>query len=471
MQMLVTGLSFKTAAVGIREAVSFSESDLSESLLKLSFYEAINEVVILSTCNRTEFYVITNDLDIAQKSIISFIEKEKKINFAQLESCFYNYYNKFAAEHLYRVISGIDSLIVGEGEILSQMKNAYAKAHEVGSSGKIFNALFRFVIETGKKVRTDTTIAQRPTSTGSVVAKLTKQTFGDLSTKTALLIGTGKIGTITAKNLRANNIGKLIVINRTHQKAKDLAEELGGIAFEFEHLDSVIEQADVTIVCTGSQGYLITNNNCPSKKEVLMIDLSIPRNIDSEITKNKNIKLYDIDSLESVVELNKEERTEIIGEVEMIIKEEMSKFVQWYNSLDVSPVISSMSDMFESVRENEVARTVKKYKLEDEQKKIIDIVTKSIIQKIIHYPITNIKMTDDTDLKKRYSDDLKYLFQLDQDDMSQKYFRKKEKLSPSLQLEKVFNDEGGSTNPNNIKKNEIIINKQDKKSSCPFASI
>lgn len=470
MQMLATGISFKTAPVNVREAVSFSGSDLSDSLLKLSFYEGINELVILSTCNRTEFYIITSDLDLAKASIIKFLEKEKKVNFSDLSPYFYNYYNKFAAEHLYRVVSGVDSLILGEGEILYQLKDAFSKAMEVGSSGKIFNALFRFALETGKKVRTETTISQRPTSAGSVAVKLARETFGNLGEKTALLIGAGKISQITAKNLKEHNIGNLVIVNRTYEKAKAMADELNGTAVSFENIDSAIKEADITIVCTGAPEYIVTKNNCPDEKTSLLIDLSIPRNIDPEISNRKNIKLYDIDCLERVANINKEERAEIIQEVECIIKEEMSKFVEWYNALDVSPVISSISSLFEEIRENEVSRTTKKYKLSESEKKIVDIVTKSIVQKILYYPVTSLKMTEDKSLKRRYIEDLKHLFRLDLQGTYQKYYNKKE--SSKENLEKVFHNDTVPITAEVLSKNMPINNTGEKqKFTCPFAKI
>jgi glutamyl-tRNA reductase len=428
MQMLTTGVSFKTSPVSVRETVSFSESELEKALLKLSFYEGINELVILSTCNRTEFYIITSDLDLAKDSLIKFLEKEKNIDFHSIEDNFYTYYNKFAAEHLYHVVSGIDSLILGEGEILCQVKNAFTRAMEAGVTGKIFNALFKFAIETGKKVRTETTIVQRPLSTGSVVAKLAKETFAGLSSKTALLIGAGKVSQITAKNLKAQGIGELLIVNRTFEKAQLLAEELAGTALVYEKLEDALQQADIVIVCTGAPEYLINKANYSVEKPVLLIDLSIPRNVDPELAKSANITLYDLDSLENFVSLNKEERSLIIKEVETLLSEEMQKFVEWYNSLEVSPVISSLSAFFEEVRENEVSRALKKYKLSDTEKEVIDTVTKSILRKIIHYPVTNLKMTEDKELKKRYSEDLTYLFQLDSQDIYHKYFRKKDKI-------------------------------------------
>ncbi len=459
MQMLAMGINFKTAPVGIRESVSFSESDLSQTLLKLSFYEGIGELILVSTCNRTEFYVITQDLEIAQNSIIKFLEKEKLINYSEIKEHFYIYYNKFAAEHLYRVSCSIDSLILGESEILSQVKNAFSKAMEVGTSGKIFNALFRFAIESSKKVRTETSISKRPTSTGSVVSKICRQKFSNLEDKTALLIGAGKISEITAKNLKAHNIGELIIVNRTLEKAQILAEELQGKAYHYSELFNVINKADIVIVCVGLNEYILTNENYKIDKETLLIDLSMPRNIDPKLSENNLVSLYDIDSLESVAISNKEERSQIVKEVEMIILEEMNKFLEWYNSLDVSPIISSLSGLFEDIRTNEISKAVKKYKLDTVNKEIIDIVTKSIIQKITHYPVTNLKMTEDIKTKKRYIEDIKYLFQLDSEDIHQKYFRKKPKEIKIHVLEDV------------IKKDMVIDDPTIRiaKPECPFA--
>lgn len=479
MQMLAIGLNHKTTPVNVRESVAFSESELSKALLKLSFYEGIGEIILLSTCNRTEFYVITPDLEIAQQSIIKFLEKEKNINYQNIKEYFYTYYNKFAAEHLYRVTGGIDSLIIGEGEILAQVKNAFSKAMEIGTSGKIFNALFRFAIESGKKVRTETSIAKRPTSTGSVVSNLARKKFLNLESKTALILGAGKIGEITAKNLNAHNIGELLIVNRTFEKAVDLSKQVNGKAYNYSQLNEIMTQADILVVGVGAPEYIVTPDNYNANKEVLIIDLSIPRNVDPLIAENNLVEFYDMDSLESVVSLNKEERTEIVKEVEMIIAEEMNKFLEWYNSLEVSPVISSLSNLFEEIRFTEVNKAIKKYKLDADSKKVIDIVTKSIIQKITHYPVTNLKMTESKALKKQYSQDLKYLFQLDSEDGHQKYFRKKDNSNSEPREIKVRELAEVNITQNILESAAKAILKTSnecpievvEKSRCPFAKL
>ena len=457
--MLAMGINFKTAPVSIRESVSFAENELSQALLKLSFYEGIGEVILVSTCNRTEFYVITPDLEIAQNSIARFLEKEKNVSYYSLREHFYIYYNKFAAEHLYRVTGGIDSLILGEGEILAQIKHSFSRAMEVGTSGKIFNALFRFALESGKKVRTETSISKRPTSTGSVVSKLARNIFPDLESRTALLIGAGKISEITAKNLKAHNIGELIIVNRTLEKAVKLADELEGTAYPYDQLHKVINQADIVIVCVGVNEYILHSENYKPSKETLVVDLSMPRNVCPSLSKNELINIYDIDSLETVATMNREERYEIIQEVEMIIAEEMNKFLEWFNALDVSPVISSLSGLFEEIRENEISKAVKKYKLDSEDKKIIDIVTRSIVQKITHYPVTNLKMTEDKSMKKRYIEDINYLFQLNTDDVHQKYFRKKPVITQKI------------THESNCPVTALDTPISETKVLCPFAKM
>jgi glutamyl-tRNA reductase len=441
MQMMITGMSFKTSPVSVREKISFSEAELKYKLIELASFKAIREVLILSTCNRTEFYIITDDLDQAKESLFQFLKEEKNINIEELEPYFYTYYNKFAAEHLYRVTAGIESLILGEGEILSQIKDAFYKALDAGTTSKILNSLFRFAIETGKKVRTETTINQRPTSTGSVAAKIAKDHFEDLSQKTALLIGAGKIGQITAKNLKSEGVGNLIIANRTFEKALDLANELDGQAIKYDEYLDYAHNADVVIVAVGAPEYLLDINNYKNEtKDTLIVDLSIPRNVDLSLSQKENITLYDIDSLDKVSSANKEEREQIIQEAECIIYEDMQKFVEWYNALDLSPVIASLGELFEGIRKHQVEVTVKKHKLDENSKKVVDIVTKAITQKILHYPVTNLKMTEDPQLKAQYIEDMKYLFQLEADDVFEKYFRKRNTITaPKLEEDSSYN--------------------------------
>ena len=411
MQMLLIGLSFKNASINIREKVSFSQNEIENVLFKLKCYDEIKEIVILSTCNRTEFYIITDELEKTRNFLITFIEKEKNINFNSIQDSFYTYYNKFAAEHLYRVVSGIESLVLGEGEILRQVKDSFNKSFELGMTGKIFNALFKFAIETGKKIRTETSIAHKKISTGSVVAKIATDNFEILSDKTALLIGAGKISKITAKNLKEKGIGKIIIVNRSFEKADILAKELDCIAMNYENMNNIINEAHIIIVCTGAPEYLLSRDNYYSNKPVLLIDLSMPRNIEPELSLTHNINLYDLDSLEKIFILNKEQQTEVVKEIELILAEEMLKFVEWYNRIDFYPVISFLSSLFEELSSSKVENIIKKFNLDDNDKKFIDIVTKAIIQKIIHYPVTNLKMTHDKELKKFYSEVLTNLFQ------------------------------------------------------------
>lgn len=427
MQMLLIGTSYKTSPVNIREKISISKNDLDNTLHRLSFYNAINEVVILSTCNRTEFYIATFDLDQATKSLIQFLEDEKNINFKDFANYFYIYYNKFAAEHLYKVTCGIESLVLGETEILSQVKDAFFIAKEIGVTNKIFNSLFKFAIETGKKVRTETNISKGLTSAGSVAVELIFENFKDINSKTVLLIGTGQIGEITAKNLKSKGICNLIITNRSFDKAEKLSKELNADVINFENFEKYLNFVDIIITCTGASDYLITEKNYKPNKQVLLIDLSIPRNISPKLAKNKNIKLYDIDSLEDIVNKNLKERQKILIEVESIIKEDMVKFVDWYNNLEISPVICSISSLFHEIKNNEISKVIKKNNLDKETEELLNIVTTDIIKKIIHYPVTNMKMEEDKNLKKQYAENLSYLFQLDSEDIFQKYFRKKEK--------------------------------------------
>ncbi|MFN8673574.1 MAG: glutamyl-tRNA reductase [Candidatus Sericytochromatia bacterium] len=440
--MIATGISYKTAPVEIREKIAFNEVNLKEALKKLYSYDSILELAIVSTCNRTEFYIITNDTNTALNDLANFIEKEKEIDFDDINSYFYTYYNKFASEHLYNVTSGIDSVIIGEGEILSQVKTSFQIALENNYTGKIFNSLFKFAIETGKKVRTDTSISKKPISAGSLALKITKDCFPisennpetSYKNKKVLFIGAGKINSIVAKNFKDAGINNGIILNRTIEKAKQLADELNFTYGSLDEISNHLNEADIIIVGVGVDDYLINKDNFNStKNKVLIIDLSVPRNVDPNIRKNKNVVFYDNELVEKVIEINKEERLRIVEEAKIVINEEMTKFINWYNSFEVSPVISSLSNFMEEIRKNEILRTLKKNNFSDEQINAIEILTKSIVQKIAHYPVTNLKVTENKEEQLKHAESIKYLFQLDNEDIYSKYMRTdKNDIKPPL---------------------------------------
>lgn len=430
MQMIATGISFKNSPLHIREKIAFSDIDLKKAIIKLSLEDNIKEIVILSTCNRTEFYVITEDLSSAYNTIIEFICNEKNLDKKEIEEYFYIFYNKFAAEHLYKVSSGIDSLVFGENEILSQVKKAFITAQTNGTTGKIFNSLFRFAIECGKRVRTETKISKGNTSFSSIILKIIKNKFDNLENTKVLLVGLGDIGVTTAKNLKNIGVNNLVLTNRSIEKAINLSSEINTSFIDMNNLNNEINNFDVIITCTGSEKFILNKENTNPNKNLLLIDISIPRNIDPELSKNDLIELYDIDLLQIEIDINIEERKKLLFNSEIIIEEEMSKFVNWYNNFEILPVISSLSGFFENIRDHEITKAIKKFDLDEENIKILDIVTKSIINKILHYPVTNLKTEEDNYMKEQYTQDLKYLFQLDNQDSYEKYFRKTEGKCP-----------------------------------------
>ncbi|GIW21197.1 MAG: glutamyl-tRNA reductase [Candidatus Sericytochromatia bacterium] len=437
MQMIATGISFKNSPLYLREKISFSEIELKKAIVKLSLEDSVKEIVILSTCNRTEFYIIADNLSLAYETLIDFICNEKNLDKKQLEEYFYIFYNKFAAEHLYKVASGIDSLVFGETEILSQVKKAFITAQNNGATGKIFNSLFKSVIECGKRVRTETKISQGNTSFSSIILKIIKDKFVNLDKVNILLIGLGEIGITTAKNLKNIGVKNLTLTNRSLDKLINLSKELGTNYIKLEDLYKEINNFDVIITCTASGKYIITKKNFTPNKNTLLIDISIPRNIDPEIANNHSVTLYDMDLLQKEIDINIEERKKSLHSSQIIIEEEMNKFIQWYNNFDILPVISSLSNFFENIRQQEINKAINKFNLNDENLKILDMVTKSIVSKILHYPVTNLKTENDNIMKEQYLNDLKYLFQLDNQDNYNKYYRKTDNKKCPFSIKKI----------------------------------
>ncbi|MFN3739391.1 MAG: glutamyl-tRNA reductase [Thermodesulfovibrionales bacterium] len=414
MMITVIGLNHKTAEVEIRERLAFNGPKLEEGLKELAGHPLIKEVFIISTCNRVELYLHSKE-DVSE-DVIKFLSSFHSIEPQVLRKSLYIIKNMDAARHLFRVASSLDSMVVGEPQILGQVKEAFDFALQRKTTGLILNTLVKKAISAAKRVRTETKIAENAVSISYAAVELAKKIFEDLSTKSFMLLGAGEMAELAARHLITNGVRAVTVANRTYERGCELAKEFNGRAIRFEDFPEELIHTDIVICSTGASRYVVTKEQMHHvmkerrHRPVFLIDISVPRNIDPAINEIENVYLYDIDDLQDVVDANMLERKKEAERAENIINEEVEKFERWFNSLDSVPTIVALRKKAEEIKEIELKDFFNKFPSMDEREKkaVIQLAT-TIVNKLIHPPTAALKNdSEDKDIliatiKKLYS--------------------------------------------------------------------
>ncbi|MGB9699889.1 MAG: glutamyl-tRNA reductase [Thermodesulfobacteriota bacterium] len=397
MEIVIMGISHKTAPVEIREKFSVPKGLLSDYLRKLVSLPDVQEGTIISTCNRVEVIAVINQ-GVGEQELIKFLAGLAQLSMAELDHYLYKLKNAEAVKHVFRVASSLDSMIIGEPQILGQVKEAYRLAVENKTAKLILNKLFHRAFFVAKRVRTETKIANQAVSVSYAAVELAKKIMGDLRDKKALLIGAGEMSELAAKNLLSQGIKEILVTNRTYARAEELAAELHGRPIPFNEFPAQLKEVDIIISSTGSSHYIVQKDQVQPlirarrHRPMFFIDIAVPRDIDPQLNEIDNIYVYDIDDLQNVVEENKEERKKEIAKAENIIQQGQESFQKWLKSLEVVPTILDLRQRLEKVRQEEISRTLSLLRnTSAEEREIIDLLTQSIINKIIHQPITFLK--------------------------------------------------------------------------------
>jgi glutamyl-tRNA reductase len=391
MKLLLVGTSHRLAPVEVRERVAVDPDRAAALGAQLA---GDGEAVCLSTCNRTEVYLATEDSRQADLRVTGTLADLAGVERGTLEPYIYRLEREEAAVHLFRVAAGLDSLVPGEGEILGQVRTAY----ERGSVGPLLDRLFSHALHTGKRVRTDTAIAESPGTTSSAAAALAAQVFGDLQGSRIAIVGAGKIGTRAAKRLIKRGAELSFVANRTAARGEQLATELGGIPLPLDRIAETIETADIVVSSTSSSGLVLSAEDVaralPARKgrPLLLIDLAVPRDLDPAINDLADCYLYDIDDLEAVVEETLHGREEEFAKAEAIAVAEADRFRDWLASLDAVPTITSIRERAEAIRRGELARASSRLAgLSEHELEAVDSLTSRIVNKLLHEPIVRLK--------------------------------------------------------------------------------
>jgi glutamyl-tRNA reductase len=419
MNIIVVGLSHHTAPIELREQLAFATADIERPLRQLVAVPDIGEGVILSTCNRVEVYAVTRDIAAGIARIKRFLVDYHGLAYDQVEPHLYGYHGEQAVRHVFRVAASLDSLVVGEPQILGQLKDAYGYAAEFKASGVILNRFLHKSFSVAKRVRTETRIASSAVSIAFAAVELARTIFGDLADKTVLLVGAGEMGELAAKHFVGAGVRDVLVANRTYERGERLASEFNGRALRFEDLFDHLHKADIVLSSTGAAHYLIGPKELSAVlrrrklRPMFFIDIAVPRDIDPALNRMENIYLYNTDDLQGVVENNREQRRREAEKAEEIVAGEIGQFMAWLASLEVVPTIVALRARFEEIVRAEVARTLSAGKdISPEHEKRLEAMTSAMIAKLLHTPITVLKHTGQGGRIDLYLDALRSLFDL-----------------------------------------------------------
>ncbi len=419
MNIVVVGLSHKTASVDIREKVAFAPTQMEKPLRTLLALEDIAEAVIVSTCNRVEIYISTRDIAGGMARVKRFLADYHGIAPETLEPHLYAHHGEAAIRHVFRVASSLDSMVVGEPQILGQIKTAYGHAAEFKTSGIILNRFLHKAFSVAKRVRTETKIASSAVSVSFAAVELARKIFGDLSDKTVMLIGAGEMCELAAKHFLNNGVRGVMVTNRTYERAVKLAEEFEGKPVQFEDLFDQLHKADIVLSSTGATQFIIKPRDVEEVirrrklKPMFFIDIAVPRDIDPKVNNVENVYLYDMDDLQGVVASNLQQRAEEAKKAEAIIDEEIGQFHKWLSNLEVTPTIVALRSKFEETRKAELEKTLASWKdIPPDGAKRLDALTAAIINKLLHPPTATLKRAGQGGRTDLYVDALRTLFEL-----------------------------------------------------------
>lgn len=398
MHTIVVGLNYKTAPVEVREKLSFIESELPQAMEALQKQKSILENVIISTCNRTEIYAVVDQLHTGRHYVKQFLADWFKLPVETFSSHLFIREEDAALEHLFKVTAGIDSMVLGETQILGQVKKSFLNGQEIGTTGTVYNQLFKQAVTFAKRAHSETAIGENAVSVSYAAVELAKKIFGSLGRKHVAILGAGKMGELAIENLYGSGVGKVTVLNRTFEKAESLAAKFHGEAKSMKELQCSLLEADILITSTGSTDYVIDYelmefvDRLRKGKPLFMVDIAVPRDIDPRVGDLPNVFLYDIDDLQGIVEANLAERERAATDITQMIGKEVVQFKDWFATLGVVPVISALRKKASHIQEETMMSIENKMPdLTDRERKILSKHTKSIINQLLKEPILQAK--------------------------------------------------------------------------------
>ncbi|MGC1378560.1 MAG: glutamyl-tRNA reductase [Anaerolineales bacterium] len=419
MNMIICiGLSHATTPIALRERFCPPENTLKEFM---TVRNGIEEYALLSTCNRLEVYAVLPGPD--ESCLLTLFENVSGLNCEFFTDCIYRYTNQDAVRHLARVATGLDSLIVGESQILGQVIDALETARQCGITGPTLNAVFRSAIHAGKRARSETEINRNPVSISSVAVRLAQDALGDLSRVRVLVIGAGEMAGLAVEALQQRGVAQITVVNRTLKTARALAERCAGQAFSLSHLDEALANTDLVIASSGAPYIVVTPTllqrlataqSAPRKHPLVFIDIAVPRNISPEVTYLPDVLYYDIDSLTTALDEGLAGRERSIPQVKAIIAEEVAAYQEWERQQQVAPIIASLYAKAEVIRQAEIERSLRRWPNAGEsERKRLEALTEAVINRLLHQAILHLKANAGEEQATQYAAMLQELFALD----------------------------------------------------------
>jgi glutamyl-tRNA reductase len=421
MNIAVVGLSHKTAPVDIREKLSIQEAKLEEALNHLRGYPHIQEVAIISTCNRLEIYAVITETEKGVIEITQFLAEIGHIPLQNLRRYLFILLHQDAVRHLLRVAAGLESLVLGEGQILAQVKNTHKLAQKYKAIGQLLDRLFKQAMTAGKRVRSETSIGTGAVSISSAAVELAYTKVEDISSQRIAIIGAGTMSRLLVKHLLAKGAASITIVNRSHLRAQELASQFPGTPLDIQALSEMMEvvaTSHIVFTSTGATEPILNRAKLEAvslRQTLMLFDISVPRNVDADVTGMERIRAYNVDDLKAIVAQNYESRRKMAQEAEALLEQEVEAFELWWRSLDTVPTISSLRGKIEDIREQELEKALSRLGTEfaEKHQEVIEALTRGIVNKILHEPMVQLRAQQDIEARKRCLQSLQMLFNLD----------------------------------------------------------
>jgi glutamyl-tRNA reductase len=422
MNIAVVGLSHKTAPVEVREKLSIPEPQTESAIAQLLTYPHIDEVAILSTCNRLEIYIVSNETTQGIKEVTQFLSEHSKVPIMSLRHHLFMLLHADAVTHILRVAAGLDSLVLGEGQILAQVKNTHKLGQQFNGIKTILNRLFKQALTAGKRVRTETSIGTGAVSISSAAVELAQMKVEDLSTYRVSILGAGKMSRLLVQHLISKGATQISIVNRSRGRAEELAKQFPEQPIQIHLLPemmSVVAASDIVFTSTSSTEPILDRAKLEKVLEanqlLILFDISVPRNVDADVNELVNVKAFNVDDLKAVVAQNYESRRQMAQEAEKILDEELEAFDVWWRSLETVSTISSLRNKIETIREQELQKALSRLGSEfgEKHQEVIEALTRGIVNKILHDPMVQLRAQQDLEARRRCMQTLQMLFNLD----------------------------------------------------------
>ncbi|AFY37163.1 glutamyl-tRNA reductase [[Leptolyngbya] sp. PCC 7376] len=420
MNIVVVGLSHKTAPVEIREKLSIQEAKIDEAIAHLKSYPHVEEISVISTCNRLEIYAVVQETEQGIREVCQFLAEQGQLRLNHLRPYLFTLLHQDAIRHLMRVAAGLESLVLGEGQILAQVKKAHKLGQKHKGLGRLLDKMFKQSITAGKRVRSETNIGTGAVSISSAAVELAQMKVPDLSTQKIAIVGAGKMSRLLVQHLLSKGAEDITIVNRSERGAKELAKKFPNASLQLELLPEMLnitEKSDIVFTSTGATQPIIDKAKLETLdlEKLMLIDISVPLNVAADVEELETVQLFNVDALKEVVAQNQASRRKMAEEAETLLEEEVSKYMSWWQSLETVPTISSLRSKVESIREQELEKALSRLGSEFEEKhqEVIETLTRGIVNKILHEPMVQLRAQKDIEARRVCMNSLQMLFNLE----------------------------------------------------------